>query len=402
MDEKYSSKDPFPVEKKGTSLNSGKVAVASAASGNPRRVLHLVPKFSRRDDLIHHYIHRLDTGRFSSLLCYLDNNPGDGNEEVCPVHFMGRTHRELRRFSFSLVRRLGALIDREGIDLVHCHRHKGALYGTLAARRSRRDIPVVITVHGMGRTRTFLRRLTNRLLFPRITRILAVSKAVRKDILQSNPRLDPAKVRVIYNGIDTSRFPLRRNNSRRMDRSVFGTVGRLVPTKGYDLLLRAFAELLLRFPGVTLKIAGAGPLKGCLEEEARRLGIEGKVHFVGFRSDVAVFLEELDFFVLPSRAEGLPLALLEAMAVGVPVIASDAGGIPEVLSDPVFGWTVPAGAVKLLGRAMAKAAASSPDERQRRAWSARKRIEEAFSLDRMVRDIEQIYGECLSSELPLP
>jgi len=315
---------------------------------------------------------------------------------------MGRTHRELRRFSFSLVRRLGALIDREGIDLVHCHRHKGALYGTLAARRSRRDIPVVITVHGMGRTRTFLRRLTNRLLFPRITRILAVSKAVRKDILQSNPRLDPAKVRVIYNGIDTSRFPLRRNNSRRMDRSVFGTVGRLVPTKGYDLLLRAFAELLLRFPGVTLKIAGAGPLKGCLEEEARRLGIEGKVHFVGFRSDVAVFLEELDFFVLPSRAEGLPLALLEAMAVGVPVIASDAGGIPEVLSDPVFGWTVPAGAVKLLGRAMAKAAASSPDERQRRAWSARKRIEEAFSLDRMVRDIEQIYGECLSSELPLP
>ncbi|NOY54259.1 MAG: glycosyltransferase family 4 protein [Deltaproteobacteria bacterium] len=364
--------------------------------------MHLVPKFSRRDDLIHHYVGRLDTGRFSSSLCYLDHNPGDGNEEVYPVHFMGSTHRELRRFSFSLVRRLGALIDSEEIDLVHCHRHKGALYGTLAARRSRRDIPVVITVHGMGRTRTFLRRLTNRLLFPRITRILAVSKAVRNDILQSNPRLDPAKVRVVYNGIDTSRFPLRRNGFLKMDRPVFGTMGRLVPTKGYDLLLRAFAEVLSRVPEAVLKIAGVGPLKGCLKEEVRRLGIEGKVHFVGFRNDVAVFLEELDFFVLPSLAEGLPLALLEAMAVGVPVIASDAGGIPEVLSDPVFGWTVPAGAVKLLSRAMSKAAVSPPDERQRRAWSARKRIEEAFSLDRMVRDVEQIYGECFSAELHFP
>ncbi len=366
------------------------------AVGRPRRVLHLVPKYSRRDDLIHHYIGQMDRGRFSSLLCYLAQPPSDGNEEICPVHFMGRTSRELHRFSPSLVRDLGRLIEEEEIDLVHCHRHKGALYGLLAARRGHRRIPVVITVHGMGRTRTFLRRLTNRFLFPRITRIMAVSHAVREDLIRTNPGLDSEKVSVVHNGIDTSQFPLRVRNAHSMDRPVFGTVGRLVPTKGQDLLLRAFAGVLTSLPEATLRIAGTGPLEESLKAEARSLEIEGRVHFEGFRDDIDLFLGGCDFFVLPSRAEGLPLALLEAMAAGVPVIASDAGGIPEVINDPSFGLLVPTGSVESLEQSMVEAAAFSPERYQTMVTAARKRVDEAFSLDRMARDVEQIYGECLS------
>ncbi len=399
MDGKDSPEDPVSLEQEGTSLKGTEEIGAGMKDARPLRLLHLVPKFSRSNDLIHNTIGRIDPGCFASLLCYLDRNPGKVKEDLCPVHSMGRSHQELRRFSFSLIRRLGALIDEERVDLIHCHRHKAALYGTLAARRSRRKIPVVVTVHGMRRTRTFLRRLTNRFLFPRIAAVLAVSEAVRKDLLRTNPGLDPAKVSVVRNGIDLSQFPLRRRKMRGESGPVFGTVGRLAPTKGYDLLLQAMASLLPRFPKAEFRLAGAGPLEGPLKEEASRLGIRDRVIFAGFVKEVPSFLKDLDFFILPSRAEGLPLALLEAMAVGVPVIASSAGGIPEVLNDPGCGLLFPVGSVESLEQTMVKAAEFSQGEYQERVTAARKRVEDVFSLERMVRELEGIYADVLSSPI---
>jgi len=315
-------------------------------------------------------------------------------EGACPYHFMGRTKEDLRGFSPSLVRDLRRLLDEENIDLVHCHRHKAALYGTLAVRSGSGKIPVVVTVHGLKRSRTLLRRLTNRYLLSRVTKVVAVSRAVREDVLRANPFPAPGKVEVIYNGIDISRYPLRSRRGGRRDGFLFGSVGRLTPTKGYDLLLAAFAALSIK--DARLVIAGEGPMRERLEGEARRLGLAGRVTFAGFKEDVRSFLMDLDFFVLPSRAEGLSLALLEAMATGVPVIATETGGIPEVLHDPAVGCLVPEGSVDALRRAMAGVTAWTPERYGAMVAAARKRIEDAFSIESMTRKMEHLYQDILS------
>ena len=173
------------------------------------------------------------------------------------------------------------------------------------------------------------------------------------------------------------------------------SVGRLSPEKGHEDLLRAFAEVVRLMPRARLVLVGDGPQKGALLDLRKQLGLDGEVVFAGLQDDVNRWLMGADIYVQPSRREGLPLAVLEAMALGLPVIATRVGDMEQVIESGQEGYLVPpedpqAMAEKLLD------VLQHPDLQGPVAAAAKRVVQERFSLDRMVETVERIYRDELS------
>ena len=200
-------------------------------------------------------------------------------------------------------------------------------------------------------------------------------------------RVAAEKIVIVPNGLDIARFPIapRRPMLRR-----FITVANLRPEKGYDVLIDAAPEVLRRFPDATFECVGAGPLFDELRAAAAARGVAHAFVFSGHQDDIAVRLANADVFVLPSYTEALPNAVLEAMAAGLPVVATDVGGVGEVVSHGRTGILVPAGDARVLAHTMAEVLANP-------AWAgalgdaARAEVQDRYSFDRMVSAFEDIY-----------
>ncbi len=227
-------------------------------------------------------------------------------------------------------------------------------------------------------------------------RTIAVSRDVAARFLRRFG-LTPAKLRVVPNGIDLTRFDRPRPGVNQAPwkamagRPVVLTVARLDRQKGHVHLLEAAALV----PEATFVLAGDGPERGALESRAGELGLADRVFFLGYRTDVPALLSSCDLFVLPSLFEGLPLAVLEAMAAGKPVIASAIGGVDEVVTHGDTGLLVPPANPPALAGAI-RAVLASPLLASRLASAARARVEREFSVEAMVRNVTRIYDEVLS------
>jgi glycosyltransferase involved in cell wall biosynthesis len=201
---------------------------------------------------------------------------------------------------------------------------------------------------------------------------------------------------VDLNGVDAERFGATPAEAARQllglngGVPIVGSVGCLAVRKDYATLLDALALLSARGRAYQAALIGDGPERESLEARARTLGIAERVHFLGERADVEHLLPGLEVFVLSSREEGIPNALLEAMAAGRPAVATAVGGTPEVLEDGETGWLVPAQAPDRLAAALEQALAD-PDERARRGRNARRHALEALSIDAMTRRHEHLY-----------
>ncbi|HYV86926.1 MAG TPA: glycosyltransferase [Patescibacteria group bacterium] len=261
--------------------------------------------------------------------------------------------------------RLRRVVRDERIDLVHTHMDLADYYGAAAARLTR-GTGLVCTKENADefRTRRTWKRppflLLEHLSYAAADAVIAVSHGLA-DFLARAEGLPRHKTVVIENGVDitaAAEAPPRRAARALLglpgEAPLLGTVGRLAAQKGQRDLVRALPSIRAAVPGARLVIAGDGPLRGELEEEARRAGVAGEVHFLGHRNDVPVILSALDLFVLPSLWEGLPLALLEAMSMSLPVVATRAVGIEETVSDGVEGLLVPCGDPDALARAAAR------------------------------------------------
>jgi glycosyltransferase involved in cell wall biosynthesis len=172
-------------------------------------------------------------------------------------------------------------------------------------------------------------------------------------------------------------------------------VARLVPEKDLPTLLQAAALVVRREPGFRLQVAGDGP---CLQETQaaiRQLGLGDQVQLLGERRDVPEILRQASLFVLPSRTEGISLTLLEAMACGLPVVATRVGGNAEVVEHGQTGWLVPAGDARQLADAIERLW-RNPDESRRFAQAGRRRVQHYFDVDLMVCQYEDLYGEVLA------
>ena len=234
-------------------------------------------------------------------------------------------------------------------DLVHAHLARATIACALAAPFAGHP-PIVATCHNLSDWQERRRhpvRVLARWALHRCARVIAVSDAVREAIATQDPALGRRTV-VLRNGADLSgyrdlsgmRDATRQVLGYRPGTFVVGAVARLDPRKGLDVLLEAVSEALHRVPGIEVLIVGDGAERARLIEQSQTLGLHTRVRFVGEQSDVRPYLAAFDLFAAPSRSEGLGIALVEALAAGVPVAGSRVGGIPEVLADGASGWLV--------------------------------------------------------------
>jgi len=229
--------------------------------------------------------------------------------------------------------------------------------------------------------------------------IIGVSDAVRQQLTRDY-RFPRRKVITIHNGTDPARFCADRGFRMEMRRQwglsdeavVFGSVRRLAAEKGLDLAIEAFAKLVRKFPGrdMALVLVGEGPERLALEKLARECGVARQVIFTGLIVQAWKAYAAFDIFLMPSRIESFGIALLEAMASGCCAIASDAGGLPEILSDPSLGWLVPAGDEQALAQAMEAVLCATSDEKTRMVQRAREHVVKHFSAKAQFAKIAQI------------
>lgn len=314
------------------------------------------------------------------------------------IHRLGIDIFLLHRRNVLDVRPLTALvrfIRKSEIDIVHAHEFGSIVGGCLVRRWI--DPPIVATVHG----REYLahrsrRRLLFRWMGRACSRIVAVSRTLERFLLES-VGVSPQNVETIYNGIDVGKYG-RNGVSCRVrdelgigpDEWIVGAIGSLYPVKGHSDLIKAMEQVVRRVPSVTCLVIGHGYLRAQLEEEVRRAGLERAVRFLGFRRDVPDLLQTLDLFVLPSLSEGLPLSLLEAMAAGKPVVATDVGGNKEVIEDGVTGYLLPPRRPDLLAERLI-ALLENPHVGRAIGAKAQAAIQERFSLETMVQQYERLF-----------
>lgn len=236
-----------------------------------------------------------------------------------------------------------------------------------------------------------------------VDRAVAVSEYVRRDIASYG--IDAAKISVIPNGVDTTTYrpmpPTLRDRLGGFDPLLL-YVGRVIPQKGLPLLIDALASLAADHPRLGLALVGRGKMTEDLRADARRRGVEDRIAFVGFLEDslLPAAYASADVFVLPSVWEVFGIVLVEAMACGVPAVASDAGGIPEVVADGSTGLLFPRGDARALADRLRTVAEDEP-LRKRMAAEARRRAVEVFDWDRIAERTESFY-ESLIAMGPVP
>ena len=269
------------------------------------------------------------------------------------------------------------------------------------------QVPIVID-HWHGFTRFNRKRRFICRALARFTDLsLAVSQGV-KDYLVSAIGLNAAKVRVVANGVDIAALDAARaGETVRQELGlpegtpVIGLVGRLDHWgKGHKELFTAMASLKNRYP-VHALIVGGGRREEEVRQMAENLGLAGQVHFLGSRQDVPDLLQAMDIFVLPSYSEGLSLALLEAMAAGLPVIVSAVGGNPEVVTDGETGLIIPPRDAQVLAQALERLL-GDPTLAKKLGKNARRHVEANYSLERLGQEINAIYEKLVEVKFGVP
>jgi len=277
--------------------------------------------------------------------------------DVCEIPLALRRKRDYLRIArcYKLV---WEALQGRGFHLLHTHGYFADIVGIPIARLI--SLPSVSTCHGYipSTWRVRLYNAADRITLRFGTAVLAVSEAIRQDLVGSG--VSPGRVRVVANAVDSretrkmtdvDREAIRRSHGVRGPDFVVGYVGRLSAEKGLKYLLTACAELITFHVPVRVLIIGAGPQRNELERLAQDLGLEDRVVFGGFQEDVLQWLFCMDVFVLPSLTEGTPMALLEAMDCGVPVVASAVGGVPQIVKHNETGILVSPGRADEISRA---------------------------------------------------
>jgi glycosyltransferase involved in cell wall biosynthesis len=311
--------------------------------------------------------------------------------------FAPRTFRIDHPFDVGCVLRLRRLLARDRVSLVHAHEFTLSVFATAAATIG--SIPSIVTLHSAQRFPDRLRRrVAIRWAARRAFAATTVSDATRAAIVRSLG-MRPEEWKVVANGVPVphgNRAETRRALGVDTDTRLLLAVGNLYPVKGHDILVRAMEEVGRAEPAARWKvaIAGRGEARERLEALIRELGLESRVSLLGFRDDVGSLLHAADLFVHPSRSEGLPLAIIEAMSIGLPVIASDVGGIPEVVAQGVTGLLVTPEDPSALAGAIRQLLVREED-RRRMGNAALRVARESYGLDTMVDRYVALYQEAM-------
>ncbi|MFT5367929.1 MAG: glycosyltransferase involved in cell wall biosynthesis [Candidatus Latescibacterota bacterium] len=272
-------------------------------------------------------------------------------------------------------------------------------YAMLAARIAK--IPVkVATLHLPPRstTPTWRGRFFERQTICNLDMLIAVCNSSR-DLVIKHFGIDEKRTTAVYNGIDILGFEQEVSQLppailKKENELLIGTVGRLSPQKGFDVLLNAMPAVLAKIPNARLVISGDGPEEEALKSQCKDLQIENQVDFLGWRSDIPALLQAFDLFVLPSRYESFPISILEVMAASKPIVATHVDGIPESVSEGKTGLLVPSEDPVMLADAIATLL-HDPALCAQMSTQARERVETHFTLEKTARDTQAIYHQFL-------
>lgn len=340
-----------------------------------------------------------DSSRVQIVACAL-RDPGQLGAEFerdrVPITFLG-----VRRYDPRTILRLVRLIRTHHIGVLHLQEFAASTLGRIAGFLTR--TPAIVHVHAEYADSAvggypLAVRVIDRILSPLAARVVAVSHSVaefcvaqmgfrrRQVVVIHNPL--PRKVRAVDEAVLDS---LRRDYHLPSGVPVVGSVTRFYPVKGTSFLLDAFARILRTMPESYLLLVGDGPERATLEAQARSLGIQGRVIFAGFREDIEEHLRLFNVAVLPSLREGLPLAGIEALSAGVPLVASRVGGLPELVADGRTGLLVEAGDAAAIADAVLRILQDPELEKYLRTQSL---IEaRRFSMETFVTRMERTYRE---------
>lgn len=332
--------------------------------------------------------------RIESIVCCLDQ-PGAWAPELSAIDVPVISLARAPGFQPRLAMRLARLLKEQRIDVVHCHHYSPYVYGLLASILTP-GVQVIFTEHGKlsDAGPSTKRRLVNPILSRWPGRLCAVSADLKQHMIAEG--FPARRLRVLYNGIDPGKRPtaMQRHAARAElgipdDAFVVGTVGRLDPVKNLQLLLQAQARLRGAPANACVVIVGDGPERAALEGQAADLGIGDSVVFTGYRQDVRNLMSAFDVYVNCSTYEGVSLTILEAMASALPVVATPAGGNPEVVIEGETGLLAP-GCARSLADAIATLAL---DPRRRRVMgdAGRWRVKRHFSMARMIEQYADLY-----------
>jgi glycosyltransferase involved in cell wall biosynthesis len=352
---------------------------------------------------------RADPRRFAITVCYLRDARDPRFAIGARAARLGLDYVEVREehpFDPSIFTRVRALVRERRIEIVHAHEYKTDLLALLLARAER--VTPLATVHGWtGHTaKERLYYAVDKRLLAWFPLVIAVSSEIRRVLLRAGAR--PSRIRTIPNAIDPADF--RRDRAREAavrealgvapGEVVIGSVGRLARQKRFDLLLDALAIARRARPDLRLAIAGEGKERASLEARAARLGLAGAVRLLGHRPDVAEVHHALDVFVQSSDYEGTSNAVLEAMALETPLVATRAGGTADLVADGVHGLLVPCGDAGAIASAIERTLADR-EATARRVSAARARVEGELSFEARRAALEAIYEE-LAARRPEP
>lgn len=293
--------------------------------------------------------------------------------------------------------RLAAITKKYGADLIHVHDAKAHTMAVLAAAFWRNTSPIVLSrrVDYPVKASVFS---SWKYKHPSIARYVCVSEAVAQVLLPSIR--DPQKIRVVYDGISLDKklpdvgevYSLRSGLSIPSDHVVIGNIAALTQQKDYFTFLAA-AQKILQHRAATFVIFGEGEQRPLIEKEIERLGLQGRVWLMGFRKDAKHLLPQLDLLLFSSEKEGLGSGLLDAMAAGVPIVATEVGGIPEIITHGVNGLLAPVKDAAALAE-NAISLLHNVQKREKMVEAARSRVKE-FDYRRMGAQTLKIYREIL-------
>jgi glycosyltransferase involved in cell wall biosynthesis len=345
---------------------------------------------------------RLDRTRYRTLLISPEPGPfiGRMKERGVDTHLV---HLAPLLNPFALAR-LTRLLVREQVTILQTHGARANFYGRIAGRLA--GVPVIIsTVHNSLKdyeVRSFRRglyRFLLRLTLPLVHRIICVSDANRWDLIDECPAAE-ARIQTVYNGVDFSAVPSQqarqkvRKELRVIQGPVLVTIARLTEQKGHRYLLQALPPLLETWPQLCCLFVGEGELRDQLRRLAVELAVERSCRFIGVREDIADILTAADVVVLPSLSEGFPFVLLEALAMGCPVVASRVNGVPELIENRKTGILVPARDSQALELAI-REVLNDPTAALKMGAEGRALVRKRFTVDHMVTNTTAIFDAAM-------
>lgn len=359
-------------------------------------------------------ISRLDIGGMERQLLTLVSNLDREKFDIDIVYFQGDGHLKsefeslgcrVKKFNvtgpwdISIYPKLYSHIKRKEYDIIHTHSLKADLWGAIVGSLTRTPL-IISTVHNNEERllgNPFVRFLEKRVIGRVDNTIVIVSDGVGR-FLMEKAGISKDKMKRVYYGMDASDVEIDKDKDIRQefgidgDAPLVGCIGRLTEQKGHIYLIQAAKNIVENFSEVKFLIVGKGELERSLKKLVRDSGLDSNFIFTGFREDVYSIIDKLDLVALPSLWEGFGLVLLEAMAMGKPVVATNVGGIPEIIQDGETGILIPPRNPDALADAIIKLL-KDKGLTQRMGEAGRRRVKENFQAARMTKEIEHIYHE---------